>query len=126
MIKVKFVKGGKDWELDAQDGQTIRELAQENDVDLECACEGSLACSTCHVVVRDEGFFKKCCEITPISDEEEDMLDLAQGLTKKSRLGCQVVLTPDLDGAIFDIPAENRNTPPETIKSDKSDSDNKN
>ena len=111
-VNVKFVKGLQEWELKARNGQKIIDLVRENDVDLECACEGSLSCSTCHVVLRDQCTYETCCQITPICEAENDMLDLATGLTITSRLGCQVILTPELEGAIFDIPHDNRNSAP--------------
>ena len=92
-------------EVDAQVGLSILEIAHKHNLDLEGACEGSLACSTCHVVI-DPAWF----EILPQpSDDEEDMLDLAFGLTKTSRLGCQIRLTQELDGIIIRIPAGSRN-----------------
>ena len=80
-------------------------IAHQNDIDLEGACEGSLACSTCHVVV-DEPWF----EVLPAATEdEEDMLDLAFGLTMTSRLGCQIIITEELDGLTLRLPAATRN-----------------
>lgn len=80
-------------------------LAHENDVDLEGACEGACACSTCHVIL-DKPIFDK---LDPPSVEEEDMLDLAFGLTPTSRLGCQVKLTRDLDNMRARLPSATRN-----------------
>jgi ferredoxin len=71
---------------------------------LEGTCEGQMACSTCHVIIAEEWFAK----LRPASDEEEDMLDLAAGVVRNSRLSCQIVLTPDLDGLIAHIPPESR------------------
>ena len=78
------------------------EVAHKNDIDLEGACEGSLACSTCHVIV-DKNLFQA---LEPASEEEEDMLDLAFGLTHTSRLGCQLIITPDFEGAVFTLPGQ--------------------
>ena len=81
-------------------GQTLLEVAHENDIDLEGACDGSLACSTCHVVLEQEYF-----DMLPEpEEEEEDMLDLAFGLTDTSRLGCQIKLTKELEGIRATIP----------------------
>lgn len=80
-------------------------LAHENDIDLEGACEGSLACSTCHLILEPEYYNK----LEEPSDEENDMLDLAFGLTETSRLGCQVKLAPELDGMTVVIPSATRN-----------------
>ena len=81
------------------------EIAHKHGVDIEGACEGSLACSTCHVIV-DAAWFKKLTEAT---EDEEDMLDLAFGLTQTSRLGCQIVMTAKLDGLVVKLPAGTRN-----------------
>jgi 2Fe-2S ferredoxin len=91
--------------VDAPLGMSVMEIARKNDVDIEGACEGSLACSTCHVLVEPEWFGK----LKPPSEDEEDMLDLAFGLTKTSRLGCQIVMSPELDGLVVRLPKEVRN-----------------
>ncbi len=65
----------------------------------------SLACSTCHVVVEKEWFDK----LGEASEEEEDMLDLAFGLAPTSRLGCQIVMTDELDGLVVTLPMAIRN-----------------
>ena len=72
---------------------------------MEGACEGSLACSTCHVVV-DPAWAPKLVKPT---EDEEDMLDLAFGLEQTSRLGCQIVMTAALDGLVVRLPAGTRN-----------------
>ena len=92
-------------ELDAPEGLSVLEIAHMNDIDLEGACEGSLACSTCHVIV-DESWFNKLDEA---SEDEEDMLDLAFGLTRTSRLGCQIIMSPELDGLVVRLPGTTRN-----------------
>ncbi|KAI8828325.1 2Fe-2S ferredoxin-type domain-containing protein [Chytriomyces cf. hyalinus JEL632] len=89
----------------AKDGWNLLDLAHSNNIELEGACEGSLACSTCHVVMQKE-FYEKLEEP---SDEENDMLDLAFGLTETSRLGCQVEMSKDLDGMTVRIPSASRN-----------------
>jgi len=106
MPKVIFVVGeGEEKIVDAQIGLSILEIAHQNNIDLEGACEGSLACATCHVIV-DETFYHK---LTPPSDAEEDMLDLAFGLTLTSRLGCQIILTEELDNIRVHLPSATRN-----------------
>jgi ferredoxin len=87
-------------------GTTLLEVAHKNHVDMEGACEGSLACSTCHVIVEDRGVFDS---LPPATEDEEDMLDLAFGLTDTSRLGCQIKLTPELDGFVVKLPSATRN-----------------
>jgi ferredoxin len=87
-------------------GESLMEVAHANEIDLEGACEGSLACSTCHVVVEDQGMFDALPEAC---DDENDMLDLAFGLTATSRLGCQVKAAKELDGLRVRVPAATRN-----------------
>ena len=84
----------------SKNDSTILEIAHQNDISLEGACEGSLACSTCHIVVEPSWYGK----LIKASWDEEDMLDLASGLTLTSRLGCQIVLTDDLDGLVVSLP----------------------
>ncbi|KAM3693809.1 hypothetical protein ACJW31_07G012400 [Castanea mollissima] len=106
-ISVTFVdKDGVEKHLRVPIGMSMLEAAHENDIELEGACEGSLACSTCHVIVKDMEYYNKLEEPT---DEENDMLDLAFGLTETSRLGCQVIAKPELDGIRLVIPAATRN-----------------
>ena len=106
MPKMIFVeKSGSEREVDAPLGLSVLEIAHQNDIDIEGACEGSLACSTCHVIV-DADWYKK---LTRATEDEEDMLDLAFGLTATSRLGCQIVMTPALDGLRVKLPASTRN-----------------
>ena len=92
-------------EVEAPLGLSVLEIAHRHGVDIEGACEGSLACSTCHVIV-ESGWFKKLEEPT---EDEEDMLDLAFGLAETSRLGCQIVMTEALDGLVVKLPAGSRN-----------------
>ena len=92
-------------EVDAPHGVSVMEIAHMHNVDLEGACEGSLACSTCHVIVENE-FYDM---IPAATEDEEDMLDLAFGLTPTSRLGCQIIMTDELDGLIVRLPAATRN-----------------
>jgi len=106
MPKMTFIlPNGERKEVEGKEGESVLELAHENGIDLEGACEGSLACSTCHVIVDPE-FYDKLDEP---SEDEEDMLDLAFALTHTSRLGCQIDLTSDLDGLVVTLPAATRN-----------------
>ena len=106
MPKLTFIeRNGEKREVDAPVGLSVMEVAHKYDVDIEGACEGSLACSTCHVIV-DPVWFDKLD--TP-SEDEEDMLDLAFGLEKTSRLGCQIVMSEALDGLVVRLPAATRN-----------------
>jgi 2Fe-2S ferredoxin len=89
----------------AEEGENLLELAHRHKIPLEGACECALACSTCHVIVRD-GWFKKTGET---SEREEDLLDYAFGLTPTSRLGCQIKMSKELDGIVVEIPRATRN-----------------
>ncbi len=110
MKKIRFIeKDGTAKDVEAKIGLSVLEHARNNEVDLEGACEGSLACSTCHVIV-DPDFYK----VLPVaSEDEEDMLDLAFGLEQTSRLGCQIIVTEDLlshEGVpTFSLPTQTRN-----------------
>jgi 2Fe-2S ferredoxin len=106
MPKMTFVEpNGTHREVEAPVGDTVLDIAHRHNIDIEGACEGAMACSTCHVIV-DDGWFDKLQEI---SEDEEDMLDLAFGLTRTSRLGCQIVITEALDGLVVTLPAETNN-----------------
>ncbi|MGA9868892.1 MAG: ferredoxin family 2Fe-2S iron-sulfur cluster binding protein [Acetobacteraceae bacterium] len=106
MPRMTFIeRDGTRREVDAPLGLSVLEIAHANDVDIEGACEGSLACSTCHVIV-DRSWFPRLAEPT---EDEEDMLDLAFGLEETSRLGCQIVITETLDGLVVKLPAGSRN-----------------
>ncbi|HEX4185704.1 MAG TPA: ferredoxin family 2Fe-2S iron-sulfur cluster binding protein [Stellaceae bacterium] len=92
-------------EVDAPLGDSVLQVARRHDIDIEGACEGSLACSTCHVIVDPEWYDL----LKEASEDEDDMLDLAFNLTKTSRLGCQVIITEELDGLTVRLPAATRN-----------------
>ena len=102
MPKITFILPDKTKkEVDVAVGVTLLEAAHSNDVlELEGACGGALACSTCHLVLPQETFDK----LDAASEDEEDMLDLAYGLTPTSRLGCQVVVTEAMNGLEVIIP----------------------
>eukprot|EP00823_Brevimastigomonas_motovehiculus_P009213 TRINITY_DN8881_c0_g1_i1.p1 TRINITY_DN8881_c0_g1~~TRINITY_DN8881_c0_g1_i1.p1 ORF type:complete len:190 (-),score=32.03 TRINITY_DN8881_c0_g1_i1:321-863(-) len=111
-VGVSFIdSSGKKKAVRAPIGDTILTVAHANKVELEGACEGSCACSTCHVVLPSH-FYDKLPEPT---DEENDMLDLAFGLTETSRLGCQVKITKDMEGMEIQLPAGTRNVQAETL-----------
>jgi len=106
MPKMVFVeRDGTHKEVEAPLGLSVLEIAHRNSVDIEGACEGSLACSTCHVIVDGEWFGK----LTKPTEDEEDMLDLAFDLQETSRLGCQLIMTDALDGLVVKLPAGSRN-----------------
>jgi len=106
MPKMVFVeRDGTRKEVDAPLGLSVLEIAHKHGVDIEGACEGSLACSTCHVIV-DGSWFGKLAKPT---EDEEDMLDLAFDLQETSRLGCQIIMTEALDGLVVKLPKGSRN-----------------
>ncbi|MBF0462204.1 MAG: 2Fe-2S iron-sulfur cluster binding domain-containing protein [Magnetococcales bacterium] len=98
MPKVTFLP--MDRTVEAVAGSTLLEVAHRHEVLLEGACEGALACATCHVIVAPEWYDR----LEAPTEEEEDLLDTAFGLTATSRLGCQIVLTEKLDGLRVTVP----------------------
>jgi ferredoxin len=103
MVGVVFLTAdGRKVPATAEPGARLLEVGQAAGLPLEGTCEGQMACSTCHVVVSGEWFDK----LPPASDDEEDMLDLAAGVTRTSRLSCQILLDEGLDGLEVRIPAE--------------------
>ncbi|MCS6921810.1 MAG: ferredoxin family 2Fe-2S iron-sulfur cluster binding protein [Elioraea sp.] len=106
MPKMVFIeRDGTRREVDAPLGLSVLEIAHRHGIDIEGACEGSLACSTCHVIVERKWFDM----LEPPTEDEEDMLDLAFGLEETSRLGCQIVMTEELDGLTVRLPKATRN-----------------
>ena len=106
MPKMTFIqRDGSRREVEAPIGLSVLEIAHRNDIDIEGACEGSLACSTCHVIVDPEWYEL----LKDATEDEEDMLDLAFGLTQTSRLGCQIIMTEELDGLTVSLPQATRN-----------------
>ena len=107
MTLVRFFKadGALDKEVDAAPGQRLLDVAWAAREPLEGACEGVMACSTCHVIVDTEDFAR----LPQASEEEEDLLDLAAHATRTSRLACQIILTEDLKSLSVRVPPEARN-----------------
>ncbi|KAI0448628.1 adrenodoxin-like protein, mitochondrial precursor [Xylaria acuta] len=106
-LYVTFVdKEDREHKIAVSEGDNLLDIAQANDLEMEGACGGSCACSTCHVIVLDEDYYDRMSEP---EDDENDMLDLAFGLTETSRLGCQVVMTKELDGLRVKLPSMTRN-----------------
>lgn len=106
-MRVTFIHadGEARTEAEARAGDVLLDVAQQNLMPLEGTCEGQMACSTCHVIVAKADFDR----LPPATEMEEDMLDLASGARRTSRLACQIVLTEELDGLTVHIPAESRN-----------------
>ena len=107
MIMVRFYKadGTLDREVEAEPGRRLLDVAWNAKQPLEGACEGVMACSTCHVIVDEEDFGR----LPPASEEEEDMLDLAAHATRRSRLACQIILTEEMKTLSVRIPPSARN-----------------
>lgn len=103
MVRVTFITAeGARVSAEAAAGAQLLEVGQAAGMPLEGTCEGQMACSTCHVVVAPDWF----AQLAPASADEEDMLDLAAGVTRTSRLSCQITLTTELDGLEVRIPGE--------------------
>ena len=101
MVRVVFVTANGDRvEAKAEAGQRLLAVAQLADMPLEGTCEGQMACSTCHVIVAPDWFGK----LPRASEDEEDMLDLAAGVARSSRLSCQIVMSDQLDGLVVHMP----------------------
>ena len=105
MPKMTFLmKDGTPKEVDAPEGLSVMEIAQKNGIDeIEGACGGSLSCATCHAYIHPDWYDKTLPDDGEISEDEEDMLDLAFELRKTSRLCCQIRMTEDLDGLVVGV-----------------------
>ena len=105
MVRVHFIdRNGATVVAEGEAGTSLLDCAQAAGMPLEGTCEGQMACSTCHVILPPEWFAK----LPPAVEDEEDMLDLASGACRTSRLSCQVVLNDELDGIEVHIPVESR------------------
>lgn len=107
MTRVRFISadGAETLEVDAPAGTCLLELAQAHGMPLEGTCEGAMACSTCHVIIDPADYDK----LPRPSEPEEDMLDFAAGVTRTSRLSCQILLGEDLESLTVRMPGEVRN-----------------
>jgi 2Fe-2S ferredoxin len=106
MVKVVFIeRNGQSREVDTDSGRSLMRVAQAAKIDMEGTCEGVMACSTCHVIV-DAAWVSR---LPPPSAAEEDMLDLTYGVTRQSRLACQITVTPELEGLTVSLPQATRN-----------------
>lgn len=105
MLNVSFVTpDGSRITAETKAGHRLLEVAQNAGMPLEGTCEGQMACSTCHVIVSPDWFDK----LPPASNDEEDLLDLAAGVSRTSRLACQIELSQELDGMVVKIPGVSR------------------
>mmetsp|Transcript_20068 Transcript_20068/g.24596 ORF Transcript_20068/g.24596 Transcript_20068/m.24596 type:complete len:166 (+) Transcript_20068:52-549(+) len=108
MVTLKFYNAKKTpqyEEIKVPVGINLLDVAHDYGLELEGACEGVCACATCHVVLPDEIYDTR----EEASEDEEDMLDMAFGLTDTSRLGCQIIVTEDMDGIVINVPSATRN-----------------
>lgn len=107
MTLVRFFKadGTLDKEVEAAPGQRLLDVAWAARQPLEGACEGVMACSTCHVIVDAEDFDR----LPPPTEEEEDLLDLASHATRTSRLACQIIITDDMTSLSVRVPSDAKN-----------------
>ena len=103
MPRLTFIdaEGGRH-DIEAESGLSVMQIARAHDLGIEGTCDGSMACATCHVIVEPDD----APRLDEASPEEEDMLDLAIGVQPTSRLGCQIVVTEELDGLIVHLPAD--------------------
>lgn len=98
-------KNGNRNEVEVPVGYSVMEAAQMYGIDIEGACEGVMSCSTCHVIVESNWYIN----LPPASEDEQYMLNLTMDLTNFSRLGCQIIMTCELDGLVVRLPREARN-----------------
>lgn len=106
MPRMTFIdSAGTAHDVEAPLGHSLLQIAWDNGLDVEGACEGAMACSTCHVIVDPDWYPR----LDAPTEDEEDMLDLAPGLKPTSRLGCQIIVTEALDGLTVRLPDATRN-----------------
>ncbi|KAK5874858.1 hypothetical protein CesoFtcFv8_027406 [Champsocephalus esox] len=97
-----FNRDGEKITVKGSPGDSLLDIVINEDLDFDGfgACEGTLACSTCHLIFEEETYKS----LGPVTDEEMDMLDLAYGLSDTSRLGCQICLTKRMEGMVARVP----------------------
>ncbi|KAI5710883.1 adrenodoxin-like protein, mitochondrial [Diaphorina citri] len=106
IVNITFIdKDGKRREIKGKVGDNVLYLAHRYEIPMEGACEASLACTTCHVYVKHEYLDA----LPPAEEKEDDLLDLAPFLKDNSRLGCQIILTKELEGIEVTLPKATRN-----------------
>ncbi|KAG4075353.1 hypothetical protein HA402_003144 [Bradysia odoriphaga] len=106
IVNITYInKDGDRTSIKGKIGDNVLYLAHRHNINMEGACEASLACTTCHVYVHDDYIDK----LPPAEEKEDDLLDMAPFLKENSRLGCQIVLTKELDGIEVTLPAATRN-----------------
>ena len=86
--------------LDALDGWRVMEIIRDHGLPIQSECGGACACATCHVHVDPDW----TGSLHPATDEEEDMLDTVVDAGPSSRLACQIIWTPELNGLVVRLP----------------------
>ena len=104
MAKITYIENnGKSHSVDVAEGLTVMEGAVQNNIPgIDADCGGGMACATCHVYVKDEWFDK----INKKSEGEDDMIDQAYEPKKNSRLSCQILVSPEIDGLEVHLPVK--------------------
>ena len=102
MIKVLYSQNGATKTFRIESNKTILDLSKKENIAIEGSCDGSMACSTCHIIIHKD-WVKKLP--APCIDEKE-MLSLLPDYTENSRLGCQIVITDKLEGLKFSLPKD--------------------
>ena len=105
LVRFHRADGTLDKEVEAKPGQRLLDVAWASGQPLEGACEGVMACSTCHVIVDAQDF----AQLPPASEEEEDLLDIVAHVTRTSRLACQILLSEELQSLSVRMPPGARN-----------------
>ena len=104
MAKITYIENnGTSHTVDVAEGLTVMEGAVQNNIPgIDADCGGGMACATCHVYVKDEWFDK----INKKSEGEDDMIDQAYEPKKNSRLSCQILVSPEIDGLEVHLPVK--------------------
>ncbi|NVJ91976.1 MAG: 2Fe-2S iron-sulfur cluster binding domain-containing protein [Methylocystaceae bacterium] len=87
-------RDGQEHELQALVGWRVMEIIRDHGLAIKAECGGACSCATCHVYIDDNWIDN----LYPANDEETDMLDEAFEVEDNSRLSCQVLFTPELNG----------------------------
>lgn len=94
MIVYVIDQKGQEYELEGLEGWRVMEIIRDHKLPIKAECGGACACATCHVYVDEEWLPK----LAPMTTEELDMLDMAFNVADNSRLSCQILMKPELDG----------------------------
>ncbi|KAJ4442424.1 adrenodoxin-like protein 1, mitochondrial [Periplaneta americana] len=106
VVNITYIdKDGNRIPVKGKVGDNVLYLAHRYGIEMEGACEASLACTTCHVYVLGD-FLEK---LPAPEEKEDDLLDLAPFLKENSRLGCQIILKKEYEGMELQLPQATRN-----------------